>query len=225
MAVEVKSLPANAEDARDAGLIPGLERSPGVGNGNPLQYSCLEISWTEEPSGLQTMGSQSQTWLRDFHYISKNSGKSSINKISHHVERGITKCSLKENHECHSLFALNPSSYGSFFEHNVIKSARSFIITWKVFLVTQKYPGFLLLERDLSSLSCFTGWVKCWEYIFPINLWPFKLIWTWTHVAYLPGAWGVCAWFPGASAPPPPTSTSWPLALTHFWTIMGRSPA
>ena len=34
-----KNLPANAEDA---GSIPGSERSPGVGNGNPLQYSCLE---------------------------------------------------------------------------------------------------------------------------------------------------------------------------------------
>ena len=34
----VKNLPANA---RDAGSIPGSERSPGVGNGNPLQYSCL----------------------------------------------------------------------------------------------------------------------------------------------------------------------------------------
>ena len=29
-------------DARDAGSIPGSERSPGEGNGNPLQYSCLE---------------------------------------------------------------------------------------------------------------------------------------------------------------------------------------
>ena len=37
----VKNLPANAEDARDAGLIPGLRRCPGEGNGNPLQYSCL----------------------------------------------------------------------------------------------------------------------------------------------------------------------------------------
>ena len=35
----VRNLPANAGDARDAGLIPGLGRSPGVGNGNPLQYS------------------------------------------------------------------------------------------------------------------------------------------------------------------------------------------
>ena len=32
---------ANAGDARDAGLIPGLGRSPGEGNGNPIQYSCL----------------------------------------------------------------------------------------------------------------------------------------------------------------------------------------
>ena len=31
-----------AASARDAGLIPGLGRSPGAGHGNPLQYSCLE---------------------------------------------------------------------------------------------------------------------------------------------------------------------------------------
>ena len=36
------NLPARAGDTRDAGLIPGSERSPGVGNGNPLQCSCLE---------------------------------------------------------------------------------------------------------------------------------------------------------------------------------------
>jgi len=40
----VKNLPANAEDSGDVGLIPGLGRSPGVGNCNPLQYSCLEDS-------------------------------------------------------------------------------------------------------------------------------------------------------------------------------------
>ena len=38
----VKSLPANAEDLRDAGSTPGLAKSPGEGNGNPFQYSCLE---------------------------------------------------------------------------------------------------------------------------------------------------------------------------------------
>ena len=50
----VKNLPATAGDV---GLIPGLGRSPGEGNGNPLQYSCLEIPWTEEPGGLQSVGS------------------------------------------------------------------------------------------------------------------------------------------------------------------------
>ena len=37
----IKNPPARAGGARDAGLIPGLERSPGEGNGNLLQYSCL----------------------------------------------------------------------------------------------------------------------------------------------------------------------------------------
>ena len=54
----VKNLPTISGDARDAVLIPRLGRSPGVGNGNLLQYSCLEITWTEEPGGLQSMRPQ-----------------------------------------------------------------------------------------------------------------------------------------------------------------------
>ena len=42
MALVVKNLLANAGDIRDVGLIPGLGRSSGGGNGNCLQYSCLE---------------------------------------------------------------------------------------------------------------------------------------------------------------------------------------
>ena len=38
----VKNPPASAGDAGDLGSIPGSGRSPGEGNGNPLQYSCLE---------------------------------------------------------------------------------------------------------------------------------------------------------------------------------------
>ena len=38
----VKNPPANAGDVRDAGSIPGSGRFPGIGNGNPLQYSRLE---------------------------------------------------------------------------------------------------------------------------------------------------------------------------------------
>ena len=42
VALVVKNLPGNAGDVRDAGLISGSGRSPGEGNGNPFQYSCLE---------------------------------------------------------------------------------------------------------------------------------------------------------------------------------------
>ena len=40
MPLVLKNLPANIGDARDTGLIPGLRRFPGEGNGNSLQYSC-----------------------------------------------------------------------------------------------------------------------------------------------------------------------------------------
>ena len=58
----VKNLPANAGDARDVGLIPGSGRSPGEGNGNPLQYSCLENSMDRGAWGPTTHGvTRSQT--------------------------------------------------------------------------------------------------------------------------------------------------------------------
>ena len=62
----VKNPPDNAGDSRDVGLIPGLGRSPGVGNGKPLQYSCLENptdrgAWQAEVQGVP----ESQTLLSD----------------------------------------------------------------------------------------------------------------------------------------------------------------
>ena len=52
----VKNLPDNAGDIKDRGSIPGLGRSPGEGNGNPLQYSCLENPMDRETGGLQSGG-------------------------------------------------------------------------------------------------------------------------------------------------------------------------
>ena len=49
----VKNPPTNAGGVD---LIPGSGRSSGEGNGSPLQYSCLENPWTEEPGGLQSIG-------------------------------------------------------------------------------------------------------------------------------------------------------------------------
>ena len=56
----------SACNAGDVGLIPGSGRSPGEGNGNHANILAWEIPWTEEPGGLQSMGSQkSQTLLSD----------------------------------------------------------------------------------------------------------------------------------------------------------------
>ena len=46
------------DNAANAGLIPGSGRAPGIGNDNPLQYSCLENPWTEESGRLGSMASQ-----------------------------------------------------------------------------------------------------------------------------------------------------------------------
>ena len=50
----VKNPPASVGDP---GSIPGSRRSRGEGNGNPLSILAWEIPWTEEPGGLQSMGS------------------------------------------------------------------------------------------------------------------------------------------------------------------------
>ena len=60
MALGVKNLPSNAIDARDVGAIPGLGRSPGEGNGNPHQYSCLENPMDRE------------AWKAIVHRVAKN---------------------------------------------------------------------------------------------------------------------------------------------------------
>ena len=49
----------SAYNAGDPGLIPGLGRSPGEGNGKPLSIHAWKIPWTEEPGGLQPMESHS----------------------------------------------------------------------------------------------------------------------------------------------------------------------
>ena len=57
----IKNLPVNAGDTEGAGLIPGLGRSPGEENSNPLQYSCLENpmdrgSWQTTVHGVKRVG-------------------------------------------------------------------------------------------------------------------------------------------------------------------------
>ena len=63
VALMVNNLSANAGDIRDSGLIPGSGRSPGVGNGNPLQYSGLESSM--DRGAWQTIVTRLQSVVHD----------------------------------------------------------------------------------------------------------------------------------------------------------------
>ena len=63
----VKNPPANAGDIRDRGLIPGLGRSPGGGNANQLQYSCLKNpmerrAWWATVCGVTESDTTEGTW-------------------------------------------------------------------------------------------------------------------------------------------------------------------
>ena len=71
----VKNLPASAGDTGDTGSIPGLGRFSGGGNGNPLQYSCLENpmdrgDWQSSPQGLKE--SEMTEWLSTLLHLTLN---------------------------------------------------------------------------------------------------------------------------------------------------------
>ena len=69
--LSAKESASQSRDSGDTSSIPGLGRSPGAENCNQLQYSCLEIPWTEEPEGVQSMGSQGvrDDWVRTHAHI------------------------------------------------------------------------------------------------------------------------------------------------------------
>ena len=60
VALVVKKLPANAGDIRDMGSIPGSGRSPGGGQDNPFQYSCMENHHGQ------------RNWLATLHRVAKS---------------------------------------------------------------------------------------------------------------------------------------------------------
>ena len=63
MALVVKNLPVNSGDIKDVCSIPGSGRPPEEGMATHSNILAWEISWTEEPGRLQSMGSQSWTRL------------------------------------------------------------------------------------------------------------------------------------------------------------------
>ena len=71
VALVVENLPANAQDIKDAGSIPGSERSPGEGHVNPVQCSCLENPMNRG------------TWQATIHRISKS--KTQLKQLRTHT--------------------------------------------------------------------------------------------------------------------------------------------
>ena len=63
----LKNPPYNARDLKDMGLIPGLGRTPGGGNGNPSQYSCLK-----ESHGLRSLAGYSPWDLKGLYITAIN---------------------------------------------------------------------------------------------------------------------------------------------------------
>ena len=74
----------------DPGSIPRSGRSPGERYGNPLQYSCLENPWTEQPGGLPSMGSQrvAHDWVTNTYLLmpvcTRHSNKWALNWLCKH---------------------------------------------------------------------------------------------------------------------------------------------
>ena len=69
MALVVKNPTSNAGDTEDVDLIPGLERSPGGGNDNPLQYPCLENSTGRGAWGAVVHGACKESDTTEHAYI------------------------------------------------------------------------------------------------------------------------------------------------------------
>ena len=70
----VKNPPANAGDVRDTGPVPGSGRSPGGGNGNPLQYSCLENpmdrgAWQNTVHGVTELDTTEHTHIIKHRFV------------------------------------------------------------------------------------------------------------------------------------------------------------
>ena len=90
----VKNLPANAGDARDTGFISESGRSPGGGNGNPLQYSCLENpmnkgAWRATVSGVARVG-------HDLACPHKSIPCIFANLVSHEENACVFSCALSQ---------------------------------------------------------------------------------------------------------------------------------
>ena len=143
---------ASACNAGDLGSIPGLGRCPGEGNGNPLQYSCLENpmdrgAWWATVQGV----AKSRTWLSDFTLLEqrkKHWGLSLGLEDSHsgrEKEGDIRSTTLLKNHWAESSVRMNWGFYCLFYKE-----------TWEAGLLS--YSSWKLLHSSASRTFIRPSW-------------------------------------------------------------------
>ena len=149
----VKNSPAKAGDSEDVDLIPGSVSSPGEGNGNPLQYSCLENSRQRSLAGYSPWGHKeldTTEWLTHTH-IQLAYQYYSFKKYSllHHLKNNALRDAETDRWKFTSL---SPNRY--------------LLVYW----IQQSSSLFLCLQNSGSSLFCH----KCATQLLYPSLWQFK---------------------------------------------------
>ena len=108
----IKHLPANAEDIRDTGSIPGSGRCPEVGSGNPLQCSCLKNPMDRG------------AWQTAVHGVTKSQTQRSTHKLhqtSSHITRGLQALLWAVDILVKTVFSSSRACSNKQSQHNMIK--------------------------------------------------------------------------------------------------------
>ena len=126
----------------DPGSVPGLGRSPGEGNDNPLQYSCLKNPWTEEFGGLQSMGSQR---------VRHNWVTNTLIKITHNTNFSKHWVELYWKH----IFWWNNWGQVSFLLISCVKDKNYLLLGWDIYNINCLISVFMCLNKCVA---------QCYEY-------------------------------------------------------------
>ena len=164
----VKNLSVNAEDAGDAGSIPGLGRSPGGGHGNPLQYSCLENPMERE------------TWWTTVHGVAKNWTRL---KWHTHAFRNLQP-----------LYFLSSNNYGKaeslLRKRNIPSTVYLLVYGYQPWTDSQSTHSFYLSVLDTGKVETVYGNGLLWA-ISPWLVWPLFWFIDWSGTVDIDGTWEV----------------------------------